>query len=113
MHEFSIAMDIVDIACEYARKENAGSVREMEIEVGELAGVVMEALEFSLASAVKGTILEHAKRNIIRIPGWVRCTSCGHEYAADDLYSHCPLCHSFPPEILRGRELRVKSLLVD
>ena len=113
MHEFSIAMNIVDIATEYARKGEAKSVKELEIEVGELAGVVMEALEFSLEAAVKGTILENASRKIIRIKGVVRCTSCLHEYETGDFFTACPKCGTGPPEILRGRELRVKSLLVD
>ena len=113
MHEFSIAMDIVDIASEYARKAEAKTVREVEIEVGELAGIVMEALEFSLDSAVKGTILENASRKFIRIPGVVRCPVCRHEYETGDFFSACPQCEAGPPEIIQGRELRVKSLVVD
>ena len=41
-------MDIVDIATSSASKEAATVVKEIEIEVGQLSGVVMEALEFSL-----------------------------------------------------------------
>ena len=113
MHEFSIALNIVDIATEYARREEAKSVREMEIEVGELSGIVMEALEFALESAVRGTLLENAERKIIHIPGLVRCTACGHEYEAHDFFTQCPRCGAGPPEIIQGRELRLKSLLVD
>ena len=113
MHEFSIAMNIVDIASEYARKEEAKSVKEIEIEVGQLAGIVVEALEFSLEAAVKGSILEEAKRTIISLPGLVRCRACSHEYESSDFFNECPECGAGPPEILQGRELRVKSLLVD
>ena len=56
MHEFSIAMNIVDIATDYARKENVSVVKEIEIEVGELAGVVMDALE-----KAKGNVGEAAE----------------------------------------------------
>ncbi len=113
MHEFSIAMNIVDIATEYARREEANSVKEIEIEVGQLSGIVLDALEFSLESAVKGSILENAKRNIISIPGLVRCLKCSHEYESSEIFSECPVCGAGPPEIIKGRELRVKSLLVD
>ena len=113
MHEFSIAMNIVDIASEYARKEEAKSVKEIEIEVGQLAGIVLDALEFSLEAAVKGSILENAQRTIISIPGLVRCRSCSHEFESNDFFSECPACGAGPGDIIQGRELRVKSLVVD
>ncbi len=113
MHEFSLAMNIVDIACEYARKENASVVREIEIEVGELSGVVMDALEFCLDAAVRNSILEGARRKILRIAGRGRCRNCGHEFRMRDLYAVCPECGRPAPEILEGGELRVKSLLVE
>ena len=113
MHEFSIAMNIVDIATEYAIREEAKSVKELEIEVGDLAGVVLEALEFSLESAVKGTILENATRKIVRVPGLVRCKVCRFVYESSDFFTACPQCGSGPPEILQGSELRVKSLVID
>ena len=113
MHEFSIAMNIVDIASEYARKEEAVTVHEIEIEVGQLAGIVIDALEFSLESAVQGTILEKAKRTIISLPGLVRCTACRHEFESSDFFIECPKCGAGPPEIIQGRELRVKSLIID
>lgn len=113
MHEFSIALNIVEIASEYARREEAVTVTEIEIEVGQLSGIVLEALEFSLESAVKGSILEGAKRTIRHLPGILRCASCGHEWESNDFYSECPACGAAPPQIIQGRELRVKSLVVD
>lgn len=113
MHEFSIAMNIVDIAIEYAQREEAKVVKEIEIEVGELAGVVLDALEFSLESAVKDTMLENAKRVIVRIKGQAICTNCHNDYETNSLFKACPVCHTCAPDIIQGRELRVKSLIVD
>ncbi len=113
MHEFSIAMDIVDIATSYSRKEKANVVKEVEIEVGQLSGVVVEALEFSLEAAVKGTMLENARMNLIFIPGKARCTNCAQEYETDTVYMPCPACQTGAPDIFQGRELRVKSLIID
>ena len=53
MHELSIAMNIIDIAGEYAAKANTKTINEIEIEVGELSGVVIEALEFAMENAKK------------------------------------------------------------
>ncbi len=113
MHEFSIAVDIIDLATSYARKESVSEVKEIEIEVGQLSGVVIEALAFSLEVAVKGTTLEKARRNLVVIPGRARCTSCGHEFDTGTLYTPCPLCQAPSPSIIQGRELRVKSLTVE
>ena len=55
MHELSIAMSIVDIAAEYAARDNAKCVTEIEIEVGTLAGVVIDALDFAMEAAIKNT----------------------------------------------------------
>jgi len=113
MHEFSLALNIIDIATEYAIKENAVEVREVEIEVGELSGVVREALEFALESAVKGTLLEKAECRIRIIKGQVRCNHCHFEFEAENLYTECPECHSFSVEILKGKELRVASIVIE
>ena len=113
MHEFSLALNIVDIVTEYAVKENADEVREVEIEVGELSGVVTEALEFALESAVKGTLLEKAECHIKIIKGKVRCNQCHFEFETDNLYSECPECQSYSVEIIKGRELRVTSIVIE
>ena len=113
MHEFSIAVDIVDIATSSARKEAATVVKESEVEIGQLSGVVMEALELSLEAAVKGTILENARRNLIIVAGKARCTQCLTEYDTDTLFKPCPKCQSCAPDLIQGRELRVKSLIIE
>ena len=113
MHELSIAMSVIDIADEYAAKANAEVVNEVEIEVGELSGVILDALEFAMEVAVKGTILENSTCRYITIPGIARCKQCSHEFNTDNLHTPCPQCNSYEQEIISGRELRVKSLIVD
>ncbi|MBL7110474.1 MAG: hydrogenase maturation nickel metallochaperone HypA [Bacteroidales bacterium] len=113
MHEFSIAMNVVDIATEYANREQAKVVREIEIEVGIFSGVVVDALEFAMESAVKGTILENAICKIAIVQGIARCPECMNEFETDDLFKCCPKCKTCAPYIIQGRELRVKSLIVD
>ena len=109
MHELSIAMSIVEIAEENAAM--AGVKNEIQIEVGNLSGVVDEALEFALEEAVKNTILKNAKRMVIKTPGKAKCLECSHEFAVDDVFTPCPNCSSFNNEIVSGQELRVKSML--
>jgi hydrogenase nickel incorporation protein HypA/HybF len=113
MHEFSLVLNIIDIVTEYAVKENAKEVKEVEIEVGELSGVVYDALEFALQTAVKGTLMEHTAFHIQVIKGMARCTECLHEFKTDSLFKSCPECKTCAPDIIKGKELRVKSIIID
>ena len=113
MHELSIAMSIVDIAADYAARDNAKCVTEIEIEVGTLAGVVIDALDFAMEAAIKNTICEGAKWNIIEINARASCPDKNRSYEISDLYSPCPYCGKYGHELTQGKELRVKSLMVD
>lgn len=113
MHELSIAMSIVEIAEENINQANLSKVTEIELDVGELSGVVFDALEFAMVEAVKDTVLQNAVRKINRIPGKARCNECGFEFELEDIYTPCPKCASFDNEIIKGKELKVKSLIAE
>lgn len=113
MHEFSIALNIVDIATETARANKAEKVNEVEVDVGEMSGVIYEALEFALDSAIKGTILENARFKLNRIKAGAVCHDCRHNFEPEDYLSVCENCGSSNIEIVRGKEMRVKSINVD
>lgn len=113
MHELSIAMSIVEIAEDNVKQSKVNSVSEIQIEVGELSGVVIEALEFAMEEAVKNTVLANAKLVIINIPGKVKCLSCLHEFEAEDIFTPCPVCASFENDVIQGKELRVKSMVAE
>ncbi|MEX0845069.1 MAG: hydrogenase maturation nickel metallochaperone HypA [Balneolaceae bacterium] len=112
MHELSIAMNIVDIVSEEAKKAAATEVTDLEIEVGTLSGVVIEALEFALDEAIKNSVLEQANISILEVQAFGRCNNCEKEYEMNELYELCPFCQSMDRTILKGQELLVKSLKV-
>jgi len=112
MHELSIAQSIVELAEKQARNHQAKCIEELELEIGSLAGVELQSLEFALESCVKGTLLENAR--IIRhtIAGEGRCGDCETAFPADTLFSPCPVCGSYAVKIIKGKELRIKSIVV-
>jgi len=112
MHELSIAQSIVELAEEQALNHQAKSIEELELEIGSLAGIEWQALEFALASCVKGTLLENAR--IVRhiISGEGRCGDCEKAFPIDTLFSPCPACGSYAVKIIKGKELRIKSIVV-
>nr|NQU89197.1 hydrogenase maturation nickel metallochaperone HypA [Bacteroidota bacterium] len=113
MHEFSIAINIIDIVTDAAESQGAKKVNEIELEIGDLSGVVYEAMEMAMESAVSGTWLENTNITITRIKGKAKCSQCGKMFSIDNLFDQCPECGAFNPVIQSGKELKVKSLQVE
>jgi len=110
MHEMSITQSVVEI-CENNSKGRR--VTAVTLEIGELAGVVPESIEFCFDACTRGTLLEGATLAIERLPGLGRCHGCGEEFQLHTLYDPCPGCGGFVVELLSGEELRVKDLEVE
>ncbi len=112
MHELSIVMSIVDIAQQQAERANAQSIDEIEIDIGCLSTVQMEAFDFAWDQAVRETILDGAAKKINRIKGKAKCLDCEASFAIENLYDACPECGQHLIDIVEGKELRVRSLVV-
>jgi len=112
MHELSIVMSIIDIAEQQAKNANAVSVDEIELEIGELSGIEEQAFDFAWQQAVKDTVLNNAERVITKIPGEGLCMECDASFPVHQLYDPCPVCGKHFISVQKGKELRVKSLVV-
>lgn len=112
MHELSIVMSIVEMAEKEVKKANAEKVDSIELEIGTLSGVEMEAFDFAWQISLKDTVMENAERIIHRTKAKARCADCGHIFYSKTLYDECPKCGQPFNEILKGREMRVKTLTV-
>lgn len=113
MHEMSIAINVVEIAEETARKENAKKINEITLELGVLSGVIPDALEFCFESACKGTMAEGAKLDLIQLPANAFCEKCQFPFQSNEMVANCPQCNELIINVQGGRELRVKSINVD
>jgi len=113
MHELSIALSIVELAEEEARKATASVIRKVEVEIGTMAGVENEALLFAWDSVIQGTIAKGSSLEIHSIQAEAHCLECGQDFPAEHFFVQCPACNSFRYNITKGKELRVSSLLVD
>lgn len=112
MHEISIAQSIVELAEAQARQRNASTVEEVELEIGYLAGVELQTLDFALKSVIKGTMLTNAVIVFHYITGEGCCGECNTVFPMDTLFTSCPHCGSFFINIIKGKELRMKSIVV-
>jgi hydrogenase nickel incorporation protein HypA/HybF len=111
MHEFSIALNILEIAESTALQHEAPGISEVEVEVGDAAGVNIEALEFAWESAAGASpLLKQSKLAIHRIPLLFECPRCRHQYSPAELDVICPACGETDSLLVQGRELKVKSV---
>ncbi|WP_338894923.1 hydrogenase maturation nickel metallochaperone HypA [Streptomyces sp. TG1A-60] len=109
MHEMSVALAVVDQVAEAAtRAGDVTAVRSVRLQVGELAGVVPDALAFCFELACAGTPLEGAELVTEAVPGRARCTPCAHEWAVGmPPRLTCAECGGTRTELLTGRELQI------
>ena len=113
MHEMAIAEGILDIALDYAAKNDAKTIGCISLLLGEMSGVETEALTFCFSAVVRGTIAEAAELRLHRVPLMGRCRSCGKEVHIEHYDFICPACHTGQLDIISGREMQVEYLEVE
>ncbi len=109
MHELSITQSMVELC-----QQNAGGrkILSVTMEIGELSGVVADAVEFCFDACSRDTLLNGARLIIERIPGRGRC-GCGAESPLHSYFDPCPVCGGFGLSVIAGEELRVRELEVE
>ena len=112
MHELSIVMGILEIAQQYAKEAEAKKIDEIELDIGVLSTVEMNAFDFAWNQGVKNTLLDGAVRKVNRIPGKALCMDCDTTFDIINVFDPCPSCASHLIGITQGKELKVKSLIV-
>jgi hydrogenase nickel incorporation protein HypA/HybF len=113
MHELSIALSVVDLACEEADR-HGGRVCAVHLRIGALAGVAPEALLASYEMASAQTPLEGSRLLIEEVPVVVYCERCEVHRSLESLQSFsCPECGAPAPRIEQGRELELVALEIE
>jgi hydrogenase nickel incorporation protein HypA/HybF len=113
MHELSIAMSIIELAEEECERRGA-QVTAVHLKLGELSGVVKEALLGSFELACEQTLLRNARLVIENIPVRIFCPQCHARRPIRSLQLFCCAeCGSASAEIVQGRELEVVALEIE
>jgi hydrogenase nickel incorporation protein HypA/HybF len=110
MHELSIVTSIIEIAEREVKKAQAHSVSKIELDIGILSGVEMQAFDFAWEQAIPKTSLAGAKRVVNRLDAKSKCEDCKYQFDAESLYELCPKCDCINTVLLQGKEMKVKSL---
>ncbi|HVN65960.1 MAG TPA: hydrogenase maturation nickel metallochaperone HypA [Methanomicrobiales archaeon] len=109
MHEFAIAHDIYTTARRAALENKANLVKRIHVDVGEMALVNPEQVEFLFQAISEDDPLFSGATLVCR-PVKPR-TKCGCGYEGDEIFI-CPTCGALP-EVEQGREIVVTSLEID
>jgi hydrogenase nickel incorporation protein HypA/HybF len=111
MHELSIAMSIVEMAQEEAELRGNAQVLAVHLRLGQLTGIVKEALLSSYDMACEATPLEGSQLLIEEIPVEVFCPKCQVPRRLRSIqWFCCPKCFTPTTEIVHGKELEVVAL---
>jgi hydrogenase nickel incorporation protein HypA/HybF len=111
MHELSIAMSIVEMAQEEAERRGSVQVHAVQLRLGQLSGVVKQALLSSYEMACATTLLEGSQLLIEEVPVEVFCPKCELPRLVTSIqWFCCPECGTPTPTVLHGKELEVVAL---
>jgi hydrogenase nickel incorporation protein HypA/HybF len=112
MHELSLMEALRDQALAAAQADGATRITAIQLRVGELAGVEIEALRFVFPVVMEGTIAAGAELRIESEPAECHCAACDAPFPASDGCCDCPRCGAISRQLLRGRDLRLLALEV-
>jgi hydrogenase nickel insertion protein HypA len=127
MHEFSIISQIISSVTDEAKKRNA-SVKEVQIEIGELMSISEDAARFAYKTLTENTILSNSKLVVYIKKATAECDRCGYRgdlsYIGDEIsdggheHDHtlladfkCSKCGN-KLRIADGNDCRIKSIVL-
>jgi len=113
MHELSIVTSIIKTAEKEVETIGGGQIAEIYLEIGKLSGVEIQSLNFIWDLCAKDTVLQDSKVTIMEPEGSAKCAECDTEFKLEKIYDSCPKCHSPFKNIISGKELKIKKLIIN
>lgn len=114
MHEASIALSLVETACEviqeHAQERGGVQATGITVKIGQWSSVVPEALQAAFPACAQGTPLAGAVLNIVRVSGLAQCPNHGPVTLQLSQGLRCPICGAPTPELLQGDELELDEI---
>jgi hydrogenase nickel incorporation protein HypA/HybF len=112
VHEAGLAQTALEIAAERTRERGATRVHRLVLRVGDLSGVVPEALRFVLEALSAGTPCEGAVFEIEVVPVECHCPACDRPFRPTDVVYACPDCGATSSDVRQGHELVLHAMEV-
>lgn len=113
MHEMSLCEGVLQALQDNARTQGYQRVKTVWLEIGALSGVEVEAMRFSFDVVTRGSLADHARLEIIDVPGEAWCMQCSKSVPAKQRFDACPDCGSYQLQVTAGEEMKIKELEVE
>src|SRR5210317_446606 len=106
MHEMALCESVLKMIEEEAANRQFSRVTAVQLEIGRLAAVEVEAMRFCFDVVARGSIVEGAVLEIVQPEGRAWCEQCAKTVSVDERYSPCSICGSYQLQITGGDEMR-------
>lgn len=114
MHESALLMKIIKTVQTAASQNQVRHIKAIELDIGELSGVLPIFLKQYFTPFTKDDELFHQAELIIHsVPGTGLCQSCQQTFHLTGWDAVCPHCGSRQIRLLSGREITIRNILVE
>lgn len=111
MHELSIAVRLVELACEHAKVYGDSKIVAIHVAIGALTQVHASSLQSGFEIAKQGTAVSEAALVLRAVPVVLFCSDCSRESQVDSIQDlRCPTCRGISTHVTRGDELDFDSM---
>lgn len=110
MHEAGIVAGALDMARDMTLQGGGSRITRLVLCIGSLSSVVPESLRFAFAALAPGTIAEGAELEIEYIEAECHCNDCDAPFPFAGNGYLCPRCGEASLNLVKGRELDLKTL---
>lgn len=112
MHEVSLMQITLDIAFDQAAQQGAQKIHWIKLRVGELSGVIPEALALAFEIVTAGTMAADARLDVETVPVICHCPTCHQDFQPASWVYICPTCQQFTTNLRQGKELELTAMEV-
>ena len=109
MHEYALALNIIETATKYA---GGGKVKKISLAVGEACGAVGDSINMYFGIFAENTACEGARLEMDKIKPKLRCKKCGAFFERKPFSFECACGGDGEPTDV-GRELFITSIEVE
>jgi len=113
MHEASMAMSILHIVEDEARKHNVEHINKVRLHVGILVSVEAFALSEAFSVVAEDGIADGAELIVERTPAQAHCNQCNYSFDLSAPFGSCPSCHGSDLALSGGLECIIFGIDAD
>lgn len=113
MHEYPITKRIIEIAEEFAQKNHADKIIQINLVVGDYSGYVASSVELYFAIIAEGSLAQNATLHIEHVVPKLMCQECGSMFERKPFSFQCPDCNGEGIPTETGKEFYIKSIEIE